>query len=185
MQSRRCCGAGSVRERPFRIFFRTASKDRKICGAKLLIFWRSLGKWCGEAKTIGCVHKHPYPRSLNLKAVLPQLQTVAIASAAERRVSAAPPRNGKAPHSTCSCAQTGHRQFDDPHSGSTIDWRSVPRRPVWFQRGVGPSAVPHPQSSAAVLIADKACLDVECYVIAPAMEVCVPAQRRAGHEQAG
>jgi hypothetical protein len=27
------------------------------------------------------VHKHPYPRSLNLKAVLPQLQTLSISSA--------------------------------------------------------------------------------------------------------
>ena len=30
--------------------------------------WRSLGKWFSGAKTIGWEHKHPYPRSLNLKA---------------------------------------------------------------------------------------------------------------------
>jgi hypothetical protein len=46
--------------------------------------WRSLGKWFGRAKSIGWVHKHPYRRLLNLKAVLPRLQTLAMRAATSR-----------------------------------------------------------------------------------------------------
>ena len=37
--------------------------------------WRSRENWISKADTTSCVNKHPYPRSLNLKAVLPQSQT--------------------------------------------------------------------------------------------------------------
>jgi hypothetical protein len=57
---------------------------------KARFYWRSLGKWFSRAKTIRWEHKHPYPRSLYLKADLPQSQTVAIASAAARRWSCRP-----------------------------------------------------------------------------------------------
>src|ERR1700722_14269980 len=48
------------------------------------MYWRSRQDWVCRAITIGWVHKHPYPRSLNLKAVLPQSQTLAIAPAGPR-----------------------------------------------------------------------------------------------------
>ena len=43
--------------------------------------WRSREKWISRAIATSWAHKHPYPRSLNLKAVLPQLQTLSISSA--------------------------------------------------------------------------------------------------------
>jgi hypothetical protein len=117
--------------------------------------WRSLGKWFSRAKTIGWVHKHRYPRSLNLKAVFPQSQTVAIASAAARR-------------SSC-------RPSTQPHFASTIDWRSAQR--------ARRTASSRSQCRCTVLsmIAHTAGMDVEYYV-APAMVGL--RQVRARHEQA-
>ena len=45
------------------------------------MMWRSREKWISRAIATSWAHKHPYPRSLNLKAVLPQLQTLSISSA--------------------------------------------------------------------------------------------------------
>ena len=43
---------------------------------KYLILWRSLGKCISRATTRGWLHKHPYSRSLKLKAVFQQSQTL-------------------------------------------------------------------------------------------------------------
>jgi hypothetical protein len=50
-------------------------------------------------------------------------------------------------------------------------------------RSVGPFSERHPQNAS--MIADTAGLDVEYHVVAPAMQVCVPAQGRARREQGG
>jgi excisionase family DNA binding protein len=60
--------------------------------------WRSREKWVSRATTTGWMHKHPYPRSLDIKAILPQSQTLPIAPAArEVAVVAVPLRNPKHP----------------------------------------------------------------------------------------
>ena len=53
----------------------------KVKSRKFLFYWRSREKWISRATATSWAHKHPYPRSLNLKAVLPELQTLSISSA--------------------------------------------------------------------------------------------------------
>ena len=52
------------------------AKARSQTPTKPLIFWRSLGKCISRATTRGWLHKHPYSRSLKLKAVFQQSQTL-------------------------------------------------------------------------------------------------------------
>jgi hypothetical protein len=54
--------------------------------------WRSREKWVVTATIASWAHKHPYPRSLNLKAVLPQSQTLRIPPESSARVAFAIPR---------------------------------------------------------------------------------------------
>jgi hypothetical protein len=44
--------------------------------------WRSRQNWTSRTSTAGWEHKRPYLRSLNLKAVLPQAQTLPIVAMA-------------------------------------------------------------------------------------------------------
>jgi len=127
--------------------------------------WRSLGKWFSRGKTIGCEHKHPYPPSLNLKAVLPQSQTVAIASAAAWRWSCRPstqwqstsPRLLRA-RNRQAVANSKMPISPPPLTGDQHRERAERHRPG---RSVG----------AAVLsmIAHTASMDVEYHVVSPAM----------------
>jgi excisionase family DNA binding protein len=80
------------------------------------------------------VHKHPYPRLLNLKAVLPQLQTLPILLAVGVLVVFATPQgSAKAPHPAYLRAQSaGRLQLEDSHFASTIEMRSAPSAPSDF-----------------------------------------------------
>ncbi|HEY0722468.1 MAG TPA: hypothetical protein VGD41_00440, partial [Pyrinomonadaceae bacterium] len=75
-----------------------------------------------RATTTSWVHKHPYSRSLNLKAVLPQSQTLPIAPGAGATVVfAVPVRKAKTPRPARPCAQpAGRRQLEDPRFAFTI-----------------------------------------------------------------
>jgi hypothetical protein len=153
-----------------------ANVDQKSQGAKGR--WRSLGKWFSRAKTIGWVHKHRYPRSLNLKAVFPQSQTVAIASAAARRSSCRASTQWQGASLPTPRAQpAGRRQLEDPHFASTIDWRSAQR--------ARRTASSRSQCRFTVLsmIAHTTGMDVKYYVVTPGMVGL--RQVRALHEQGG
>jgi hypothetical protein len=52
--------------------------------------WRSLGKWLSRGATISWAHKHTYPRSLNLKAVLSLSQTARSKPAAGPKILSPP-----------------------------------------------------------------------------------------------
>ena len=133
------------------------------------------------------MHKHSYPRSLNLKAVLPESQTVAIASAAGRQCYL-PPLHGMAKHLTPPTRTRSRRavvkskiRISPPPLVRDQDReRAEPHR---ADRTVGPLPVRQPRSSAAVLSvsAHTAGMDVEYHVAAPATVACVIAQVRARH----
>jgi len=58
------------------------------------------------------VHKHPYPRLLNVKAVLPRLQTVSISPAAGAAATFAVPLGKATLQPAYPCVQPGaHRQL--------------------------------------------------------------------------
>jgi hypothetical protein len=85
---------------------------------------------------------------LNLKAVLPQLQTLPILLAVGAAIIfAAPQDRAKARHPAYLRAQSaGRLQFEDPHSASTIKMRSAPQRAelLPLDRFRGPFPLPHP-----------------------------------------
>ena len=95
------------------------------------------------------MHKHPYPRLLNLKAVLLQLQTPPILLAvAAVAVFATPQDSAKAPHHAYLRAQSaGRLQLEDPNFASTIEMRSAPQRAerlhLDLSRTVSPAAPPN------------------------------------------
>jgi hypothetical protein len=86
--------------------------------------WRSREKWVGTATIASWAHKHPYPRSLNLKAVLPQSQTLRIPPESSARVAFAIPRqratvrplpNRRFPISAPRLGEDQHRQRSERH----------------------------------------------------------------------
>jgi hypothetical protein len=93
------------------------------------------------------VHKHPYPRLLNLKAVLLQLQTLPVLLAvAALVVFATPQGSAKAPHPAYLRAQSaGRLQLEDPHFASTIEMRPAPQcaERLRLDRFLGPFPLPH------------------------------------------
>ena len=113
-----------------------------------------------RAVTTSWAYKHPYPRSLNLKAVLPQLQTLAILLAVGAAIIfAAPQDRAKARHLAHLRAQSADRiQLEDLHSASTIETRSAPQRaePPHRDRFVGPFPLPRPPNQFSDAIADRA-----------------------------
>jgi hypothetical protein len=71
-----------------------------------------LGKRVSRATTTSWVHKHPYPRSLNLKAALPQSQTLPIMPGAGAAVTfTVLPRKPKVPRPTRPRAQPAGRRL--------------------------------------------------------------------------
>jgi hypothetical protein len=86
--------------------------------------WRSREKWVGTATIASWAHKHPYPRSLNLKAVLPKSQTLRIPPEFSARVAFAIPRQGatvrplpsrRSPISPRRLGEDQHRQRSKRH----------------------------------------------------------------------
>ena len=101
-------------------------------------------------------------------------------------VFAAPPRNGKAPYPPVRALRQAIANSTIPHFASTMTGRSAPHRPAWFPSQCQTLFRASPPSAAVLsMIADTAGLDVEYYVVGPAMAACVPAQGRARHEQDG
>ena len=118
--------------------------------------WRSLGKWFSRAATTSWVHKRPYPRSLNLKAVLQQLQTLPILLAVGATVVFAPQNSAEAPHPTYLRAQSArHLHLKNSHSASTIT-RSAPQHAerLCLDHFVGPFSLLHPFNQLSDAIDD-------------------------------
>jgi len=128
-------------------------------GLNAWIYWRSLGKWFSRVITTSWVHKHSYLRSLNLKALSLQLQTLPnLLTVGAAVVFAASQPSGKSPCSARPRAQSVcHRQLDDSLLACTKRRSALqPADQLRLDRSVVPLPLPRPSNQLSATIDDCA-----------------------------